>query len=207
MVFNKFIDIILHLDKYLGQIISQYGTFTYFILFMIIFLETGLVFTPFLPGDSLLFVAGTFAAKGFMNIFLLFLVLTIAAILGDTLNYFIGIYFGEKIFSKTKFVKKEYLDKTKLFYDKHGNKTIILARFIPMVRTFAPFVAGIGRMNYLNFLSYNIIGGILWVGIFVFGGYFFGNIKFVSDNLTYFIIGIIIISVIPALIGIFKKSR
>ena len=200
-LFKDFIDVILHLDKYLGQIIANYGTLTYGILFLIIFLETGLIFTPFLPGDSLLFVSGAFAAKKVLNVFLLFILLTIAAILGDTVNYFIGNYFGKKIK-----IKQEYLEKTQKFYEKYGNKTIVLARFIPLIRTFAPFVAGIGKMNYLRFLSYNIIGGILWVGIFVFGGYFFGNIKFVNENLTYFILGIIIISFIPVLINLFKKE-
>ena len=198
---KNLIDIILHLDKYLGEIIINYGTLTYGILFLIIFLETGLVFTPFLPGDSLLFVSGTFAAKKVLNVFLLFIILTIAAVLGDTLNYWIGSYFGNKIK-----IKQEYLDKTQRFYEKHGNKTIVLARFIPLIRTFAPFVAGIGKMNYLRFLSYNIIGGILWVSIFVFGGYYFGNIPFVSENLTYFILGIILISFIPALMHLFKKK-
>ena len=207
MFLNTFIDIILHLDKYLGGVITQYGSFTYIILFMIIFFETGFVFLPFLPGDSLLFVAGTFASKSVLNVFLLFIILTIAAILGDTLNYFIGKYFGERILSRTKLVKKEYLDRTKLFYEKHGNKTIFLARFIPIIRTIAPFVAGIARMNYLKFLSYNVFGGIVWVAVFVFGGYFFGNIKFISDNLTYFIVGIIFVSFIPVFIELFKKSR
>src|SRR3989344_7900275 len=199
---KDFIDVILHLDKYLGEIISNYGTLTYGILFLIIFLETGLVFTPFLPGDSLIFVAGTFAAKKVMNVFLLFILLSLAAILGDTINYWIGNYFGSKIH-----IKQEYLDRTQKFYEKYGNKTIVLARFIPLIRTFAPFIAGIGKMNYLRFLSYNIIGGILWVAIFVFGGYFFGNIPFVSENLTYFILGIIIISFIPTFIGFLKHRK
>ena len=199
---KNFIDVVLHLDKYLGEIISQYGILTYGILFLVIFLETGLVFTPFLPGDSLLFVAGTFASKGILNVFLLFFILTIAAILGDTINYWVGNYFGKKIH-----IKQEYLDRTHKFYEKYGNKTIVLARFIPIVRTFAPFIAGIGKMNYLKFLSYNIIGGILWVAIFVFGGYYFGNIPFVNDNLTYFILGIIIVSFIPAVIEILKHRN
>ncbi len=198
---KEIIDAILHLEKYLGEILANYGTLTYGILFLIIFLETGLVFTPFLPGDSLLFVAGTFAAKKVINVFLLFILLSIAAVLGDTVNYWIGNYFGKKMH-----IKQEYLEKTHKFYEKHGNKTIVLARFIPIIRTFAPFVAGIGRMNYLRFLSYNIFGGILWVGIFIFGGYFFGNISFVNENLTYFILGIILTSFIPAIIHLFKKK-
>ncbi len=199
---KDFIDVILHLDKYLGQVISSYGGFTYGILFFIIFLETGFVFTPFLPGDSLLFVAGTFAAKKFLNVFLLFILLSIASILGDTVNYWVGNYLGKKIH-----IKQEYLDKTHKFYEKHGNKTIILARFIPIIRTFAPFIAGIGKMSYLRFLSYNIIGGILWVGLFIFGGYFFGNIPFVSENLFYFILGIVITSFIPAIIEFLKHRK
>ena len=204
---KDFVNVILHLDKYLSLIIQEYGTFTYVILFLVIFLETGLVITPFLPGDSLLFAAGAFAALGSFNIFIVLILLWLAAFLGDTANYWIGHFFGDKILLKKKLIKQDYLDKTKNFYEKHGNETIILARFIPIIRTFAPFVAGIGKMSYIKFLSYNIIGGILWVAIFVFGGYFFGNIPFVSENLTYIILGIIIISFIPALIHLFKKNR
>ena len=200
------IDFILHIDKYLGILIDNYGLLTYLILFAIIFCETGLVVTPLLPGDSLLFVAGTFAALGSMNVFLLFIILSIAAILGDSINYSIGNYFGKKI-SSGKFVKKEYFQRTQNFYDKYGAKTIILARFIPIIRTFAPFIAGIGKMNYLKFLVFNVVGGVLWVGTFIFAGYFFGGIPAVEQNLNYVIILIIIISLIPILIEILKKKK
>jgi len=205
-IISKLFDFIIHIDKYLGSIIQNYGTFSYLILFLIIFLETGLVITPFLPGDSLIFVAGTLAAKNSINVYLLFLILITAAILGDTFNYWIGNYFGENVFSKSRFFKKEYLDKTKEFYNKYGGKTIILARFIPIIRTFAPFVAGIGKMKYARFLSFNIIGGIGWVGIFLFGGYFFGNLKFVQDNLSLVVLAIILISFIPPIIEVIKRK-
>ena len=204
---SQIIDFFLHLDKYLAEIISNYGTWTYLILFLIIFMETGLVVTPFLPGDSLLFAAGTFASLGALNVWVLFILLSIAAILGDTVNYWIGHYIGEKAFSgNIRFLKKEYLDRTHDFYERHGGKTIILARFIPIIRTFAPFVAGVGEMSYGRFLTYNVVGGILWVGIFVFAGYFFGNIPFVRDNFTIVILAIIIISVLPGVYE-FTKER
>jgi membrane-associated protein len=201
----QLIDFFLHLDKHLAEIISTYGTWTYLILFTIIFLETGIVITPFLPGDSLLFAAGTFASLGALNVWVLFILLSIAAILGDTINYWIGHFVGEKAFSgNIRFLKKEYLERTHDFYERHGGKTIILARFIPIIRTFAPFVAGIGEMSYGRFLTYNVVGGILWVGIFVFAGYYFGNIPFVRDNFTVVIIAIIIISVLP---GVFEFTK
>jgi membrane-associated protein len=203
----KLIDFIMHVDAYLGIFLQNYGALTYLLLFVIVFIETGLVITPFLPGDSLIFVAGAFAAKGYLNVFLLFLILIGAAILGDTLNYWIGSFFGEKIFLKLKFFKQEHLEKTKKFYEKHGNKTIILARFVPIVRTFAPFVAGIGKMDYFKFISYNIIGGIAWVAIFLFSGYFLGEIPFIEKNLTYVIFAIIIISLIPPAIEYVKHRR
>jgi membrane-associated protein len=201
-----FIDLFLHLDKHLSVIIQQYGTWTYLFLFTIIFLETGVVVTPFLPGDSLIFAAGTFAGMGHMNVVLLFVLLSLAAILGDTANYWIGHYIGPKAFSgNIRFLKKEYLDRTHAFYEKHGGKTIILARFVPIVRTFAPFVAGVGQMSYWHFITYNIVGGILWVAIFTFGGYFFGNLPFVQDNFSLVVIAIILISVLPAVFEILKE--
>ena len=202
---NSIIDFILHIDKYLNILIQNYGTLVYVILFLVIFVETGLVIMPFLPGDSLLFVAGTFAAADSLNVYVLFAILSVAAIIGDTVNYWIGNYFGEKIFAK--FIKKEYLEKTKLFYEKYGKKTIIFARFIPIIRTFAPFVAGLGKMNYAFFLSYNIIGGISWVAIFIFAGYFFGNIPFVKDNLAVIILAIIIISIIPPMVEYYRHKK
>ena len=198
---SKLIDLFLHLDAHLHELILQYGTFTYSILFAVIFAETGFVFTPFLPGDSLLFAAGTFAAKGSFNVHLLFLLLSIAAVLGDTVNYWMGHYIGMKIFSwKIPFLKKEHIDRTHKFYEKYGGKTIIIARFVPIVRTFAPFVAGIGAMTYSKFISYNIIGGVSWVAIFVFGGYFFGNLSFVKNNFSWVIVVIIFLSILPGMI-------
>jgi len=196
------IDFVLHIDKYLYLIVQDYGILSYLILFFIVFCETGLVITPFLPGDSLLFVAGTLAANGILNLFFLFLVFVIAAILGDTVNYWIGNYFGEQVF--LRFINKDYIEKTKEFYKKHGGKTIIIARFIPIIRTFAPFIAGIGNMNYLRFLIFNVIGAIVWVGIFVFGGYYFGGISFVQENLSFVLLGIILVSLIFPLVEYFR---
>ena len=194
------LELFLHLDDYLAQIISQYGVWTYALLFLVIFMETGFVVTPFLPGDSLLFAAGSFAALGVLNPWMLVLLMSLAAILGDSLNYTIGHYIGPKAFSgNVRFLKKEHLDKTHAFYEKHGGVTIILARFIPIVRTFAPFVAGIGAMNYPKFIVYNVIGGVLWVNIFVWLGYFFGNIPFVKENFEITIVLIILISLLPML--------
>jgi membrane-associated protein len=202
----KLFEIFLHLDEYLGEIIRNYGTWTYLILFLIIFMETGLVVTPFLPGDSLIFAAGTFAGMGVLNIWVLWVLLCAAAILGDTVNYWIGHYIGPKAFSgQIRFLKKEYLDRTHAFYEKHGGKTIILARFIPIIRTFAPFVAGVGAMTYSHFITYNVVGGIAWVTIFLFGGYFFGSLKFVQDNFSLVVIAIIVISVMPAVVEFFKE--
>ena len=188
-------DFILHMDIYLTTLVQTYGNFVYIFLFLVIFIETGLVIMPFLPGGSLLFTAGALAATGALNVYLLFFILSIAAILGDTVNYWAGYKFGEKVFSK--FIKKEHLEKTKSFFHHYGKKTIVLARFLPIVRTFAPFVAGIAKMDYLTFLSYNIFGGIFWVAIFIFPGYYFGNIQYVKDNLSLIIISIVIVSFIP----------
>ena len=201
------IDFILHLDKHLNQIIQTYGIWTYLLLFLVIFMETGLVIFPFLPGDSLLFAAGAFAAQGSLNVFVLFILLSLAAILGDTVNYWLGHYIGPRAFSgNVRFLKKEYLDRTHAFYEKHGGKTIILARFIPIIRTFAPFVAGIGAMTYGHFIVYNVIGGVMWVALFTFGGYFFGNLPFVKDNFFIVIITIIFISVLPGVVE-FVRAR
>jgi membrane-associated protein len=206
-----FIDLFLHLDEHLSVIIQNYGTWTYAILFLIIFMETGLVVTPFLPGDSLLFAAGTFASPALgsaLNIWVLWGLLIVAAILGDTVNYWIGHFIGPKAFSgEVRFLKKEYLDKTHEFYERHGGKTIVLARFIPIIRTFAPFVAGVGAMNYGRFLTYNVVGGILWVTIFAWGGYFFGNLPFVQDNFTIVVLAIIFLSVLPAIIEAFRERK
>ncbi|WP_207432985.1 DedA family protein [Sabulibacter ruber] len=204
---RQFIDLFLHLDQHLSQIISDYGTWTYAILFLIIFVETGVVVMPFLPGDSLLFAAGAFAATGVLNIWVLLVLLFIAAFLGDTLNYLIGDYFGPKVFRRDyRFLKREYLLKTQAFYEKHGGKTIIFARFIPIIRTFAPFVAGVGTMKYGKFLSYNIIGGLLWVVGFTVAGFVFGNIPAVKKNFSFVIFGIILISVIPPIIELVKQK-
>ena len=200
------IDFFLHLDTYLADIISQYGAWTYGILFFVIFMETGFVVTPFLPGDSLLFAAGTFAAIGSLNVWLMFFLLAGAAVLGDTVNYWIGHYLGDRAYN-IKWIKKEYLDKTHAFFEKHGGKTIFLARFVPIVRTFAPFVAGIGRMSYGFFFRWNVVGGITWVALFTFAGYFFGNIPFVRDNFEFVIVAIILISVVPIGIEWWKARR
>lgn len=205
---QSFIDIVLHLDKHLAEIIQAYGLWTYMILFTIIFCETGLVILPLLPGDSLLFAAGSMAAAGALNLHTLFILLSAAAILGDTVNYWIGWFIGPKIFheEKARFFKKEHLIRTQHFYEKHGGKTIILARFIPIIRTFAPFVAGIGQMNYGKFLLYNVTGGIVWILLFLYGGYFFGNLPFVKQNFSLVILAIIIISVIPAVVEYFRAK-
>jgi membrane-associated protein len=205
---RELIDFFLHLDDHLSQLISRYGTGTHLILFLIVFCETGLVITPFLPGDSLLFAAGTFAALGALDLRLLVVLLTVAAIVGDTVNYWVGSFVGPRAFGgNVRFLKTEYLERTHAFYEKHGGKTIILARFIPIIRTFAPFVAGVGAMSYPKFLTYNIVGAVIWVGLFVLGGYFFGNIPTVRQNFTLVILAIIAISVLPIVIEAVRNRR
>lgn len=202
------IDFILHIDQHLQTLSAEYGTWIYAILFVIIFCETGLVVTPFLPGDSLLFAAGAIAALGNMNIHLMVAVLLAAAILGDAANFMIGKYFGEKLFAKpdSKIFKQEHLDKTHKFYEKYGGKTIILARFVPIVRTFAPFVAGMGKMDYAQFVKYNIIGAVLWVCLIAYAGYFFGDLPFVKNNFGIVVLGIIAVSVLPMIIEIARAK-
>ena len=202
-----FISIILHLDQYIASLIQQYGILIYLILFLIIFLETGFVITPFLPGDSLIFAAGLLSISGQLNIFYLFFVLVAAAILGDTVNYWIGNKFGERLFKeKSRYLKKEYLDRAHQFYEKYGGKTIFLARFVPIIRTFAPFVAGIGKMSYKKFLSYNVSGGITWVAAFLLAGYYLGNVPVVKENLSLVIIGIIVVSIVIAFVEFARKK-
>lgn len=202
------VDLFLHLDQHLSQVISQYGTWTHLILFLIVFCETGLVITPFLPGDSLLFAAGTFAALGALELWMVVVLLIVAAIVGDTVNYWVGAYIGPRAFrGDIRFLRKDYLDRTHAFYEKHGGKTIILARFIPIIRTFAPFVAGVGAMSYPKFITYNVVGAVLWVGIFVLGGYFFGNIPVVRENFTIVILAIIAISVMPIAVEALRARR
>ncbi len=205
----KVIKMFLHLDKHLNIVIQNYGVWTYLIIFLIVFCETGLVITPLLPGDSLLFAAGSFAGMGMLDVRLLFLLLSAAAILGDSVNYYIGRYMGPKVFQKgnSRIFKKEYLDKTHKFYEKYGGKTIILARFIPIVRTFAPFVAGVGNMSYGRFAVYNITGGIAWVGLFVFGGYYFGGLPIVRQNFSIVILAIIFISILPGMVEYIRHLR
>ncbi len=208
MLLKNIVDIFIHLDKYLGLIIDKFGIFSYVILFFVIFMETGFVVTPFLPGDSIVFAVGTFSAMGFLHLIPMYVIFLSAAILGDTANYWIGHRIGPKIFEKdSRFIKREYLEKTKAFYEKHGGKTIILARFVPIVRTFAPFVAGVGIMNYRKFLTYNVVGGFLWITIFLFLGYFFGNIPFIKKNFEYAVLFIILVSVIPMVIEYIKAKR
>jgi len=201
-----FIDFVLHLDKNLGQIIQTYGLWTYLILFVIIFVETGLVVTPILPGDSLLFAAGAFAAIGSLDLVVLIVLLAAAAIAGDTVNYWIGHYVGPRVFTQenVRFLNKRYLERTHAFYEKHGGKTIIIARFLPIIRTFAPFVAGIGSMTYPRFLSFNVIGGIAWILTFTCGGYFFGNIPIVRQNFSLVIIAMVLIPGLPALFEVLR---
>lgn len=205
------IDFILHIDVHLAELVAQYGVWIYGILFLILFCETGLVVTPFLPGDSLLFVAGALAAlpSNSIDVHLLVFLMVCAAILGDAVNYTIGRLFGEKLFSNpnSKIFRRSYLDKTHKFYEKHGGKTIILARFVPIVRTFAPFVAGMGHMSYRHFAAYNVIGALLWVLLFTYAGYLFGDLPVVQENLKLLIVAIILVSILPGVIEIWRHKR
>lgn len=203
------IDLFLHLDEYLAGIISQYGAWTYGLLFFVIFMETGFVVTPFLPGDSLLFAAGTFASPVMgeaLNIYALVGLLVTAAVLGDTANYWIGHFIGERAYG-SRWIKKEYIDRTHAFFRKHGGKTIFLARFVPIIRTFAPFVAGVGKMSYGYFISYNFVGALVWVPLFTFAGYFFGTMPFVQKNFEFVIVAIILISLIPVFYEAWKARQ
>lgn len=208
-VIYSIIDFILHIDAHLVEIVNEYQAWTYLILFLIIFAETGLVVTPFLPGDSLLFATGAIIAKpeSDLNVFFMWGLLMVAGIIGDMVNYHIGQYIGPKAFSgKYRFLKKEYLEKTEKFYDKYGGKTIIYARFVPIIRTFAPFVAGVGTMSYKKFAFYNVIGAVLWVTSFLFIGYFFGGLPIIKDNFTIVIFAIILLSMLPPIIEIVKEK-
>lgn len=209
-IINWFVDFVLHMDEHLPVIVNSIGGWTYLALFVVIFIETGVVIMPFLPGDSLLFAAGAVSALPHtgLNTFLLFVLMAFAAVLGDTVNYWIGHFIGPKVFTTgSRWFKKEYLERTQAFYEKHGGKTIFIARFIPIIRTFAPFVAGIGRMRYGYFFSYNVFGGIVWTALFLGAGHFFGNLQIVKDNFSLVIIAIIVISVIPAVIEVIKGKN
>ncbi|TGD81440.1 DedA family protein [Hymenobacter wooponensis] len=209
-IIKHLIDFVLHLDKHLTELVQDYGVWTYAILFLIIFVETGVVVLPFLPGDSLLFAAGSLAALpgSPLNVWALMGLLIVAAVLGDALNYHIGDYLGPRVFSgNSRFLKREHLEKTQAFYQKHGAKTIILARFIPIIRTFAPFVAGVGTMSYTKFLSYNLVGAVAWVLLLTGAGYFFGSMPFVQKNFSLVVVAIIVLSVLPAVWEFFKAKR
>ena len=207
-VLLKVVDFVLHLNKYLSEIISQYGGWTYGLLFFVIFMETGFVVTPFLPGDSLIFAAATFAATGVLNPWLIFGLCATAAVLGDTANYWIGHRVGAKAYTgEVKWVKKEYMERTHAFFEKHGGMAIFLARFVPIIRTFAPFVAGIGNMSYGYFISYNVFGGIAWVGLFTAAGYLFGNIPFIREHFSLVVIAIVVVSVLPMVVEAIRSRR
>ncbi|MGE5457227.1 MAG: DedA family protein [Methanococcaceae archaeon] len=206
---NYFVDFFLHLDTHLGAVTNEYGLLTYLLLFAIVFCETGLVVTPFLPGDSLIFATGALVAAGSLDLSTVFIILCFAAIIGDSVNYQVGHLLRDKISGdeNIRLIKKEHLTRTQTFYERHGVKTIIIARFVPIIRTFAPFVAGIGKMHYPRFLSYNVIGGVLWVSLFLFGGYFFGNLPFVKDNFSFVILGIIFVSLLPGIFTYLQSRR
>ena len=203
---SNLFDFLLHLDVHLTALVQQYGNFTYGILFLIAFCETGLVFTPFLPGDSLIFVAATLASQHFLNILILWVAFTVASILGDSVNYWVGTRFGHKL-EQSKALRVDYLQKTQDFYAKYGKKTLVMARFIPVVRTFAPFVAGMGRMNYADFLFYNVVGGVAWVSFFTGVGYFFGRVTWVQNHLETVILGIIALSLVPPVLEWWKLRK
>jgi len=208
-ILTQLIDLCLHLDRHLAEIIQQYGAWTYLILFLIIFAETGLVVTPFLPGDSLLFAAGAFTGMGHLNFAAVFFTLSAAAILGDTANYWIGKYLGDWIVnrSNSRWIKKEHIEQTHSFFERYGGKTIILARFVPIIRTFAPFVAGIGAMTYGRFIVYNVVGGVLWVTICVGGGYLFGGLEIVRNNFSLVVLAIVVLSILPAVVEYLRHRR
>jgi membrane-associated protein len=204
----KIVDFVLHIDTYLSDIITRYGTWTYALLFLVVFMETGFVVTPFLPGDSLIFAGATFAAQGALNPWLMFILLSIAAVAGDTANYWIGHAIGAKAYTgEIKWIKKEYMERTHAFFEKHGGKTIFLARFVPIIRTFAPFVAGVSKMSYSYFITWNLVGGVTWVATFTALGFFFGNIPFVQNNFELVIIAIILISLVPAVVEGIKARK
>ncbi|MDR3127356.1 MAG: DedA family protein [Tannerellaceae bacterium] len=205
------LDLFMHLDVHLGNLVNVYEWWVYGILFMIIFCETGLVVTPFLPGDSLLFVAGTLSAlpENVLNVHLLWAVLVVAAVLGDAANYTVGRFFGERLFrnAESKVFKRSYLEKTHAFYERHGGKTIILARFVPIIRTFAPFVGGMGKMQYVRFASFNVVGGVIWTGAFLYAGYWFGGLEVVRENLQVVVLGIIVVSVLPGVVEVWRGKN
>jgi membrane-associated protein len=205
----EFLDFVLHVDEHLSNIITLFGPWTYVVLFAIIFAETGLVITPFLPGDSLLFAVGALAGGGYLNVWVVYVTMLAAAIIGDTVNYWIGHHIGHRVFSgeNSRLFNKAYLEKTREFYEKYGGKTIILARFVPIIRTFAPFVAGVGRMRYNTFLFYNVLGALIWVTSLTFAGYFFGGLPFIKENFEYAVIGIILLSLLPIIIEHLKHKR
>lgn len=206
--FQEFIRIIVHLDRFISQIITDYGAYTYIIVFLVIFAETGLVVTPFLPGDSLLFVLGMLCARQEMRLEVMLAVLSVAATFGNTVNYAVGFKVGSAVFSRpSKWIKKQYLEETQRYFDRYGSVTIVVARFLPIIRTFAPFLAGVGRMNYFRFSVYNVVGCLLWVLSFTLGGFFFGNIPAVRENLFLFIVGIVIVSVLPTLWQVVRNRR
>jgi len=208
-LFSGFVDLILHLDQHLRELAQNYGAWIYAVLFLIVFLETGVVVAPFLPGDSLLFVAGTLAAAGELHVHALVLLLIAAAIAGDSLNYSIGRYLGPRVFrfDDSRFFKRAYVDRTHAFFERHGGKAIIIARFVPIIRTYAPFVAGIGAMSYRRFLMFNVTGAVLWVALLTYAGFFFGNLPLVRNNLTAVILGIIVLSVMPAIVEFWRAKR